>query len=177
VEERSGGNAAYPGLASCAALRQSRSPSANPSSSSFQLSTLPSLDAAALTQSVGRPLPLPFWPGARVCEWHGARGGSTLTQESARSEQGRRSPSWTGGDGLGRRGRCGAAQLLTTHCPPPTQPALLPRPSPPLLPAFQHNLLRAFRVSPGLWFVPLSPLLRFCLPMPGAALLLSFFSN
>lgn len=175
VERRSGGNAAYPGVAQ--RYGSPPRPSANPSSSRLQLSTLPSRDAAALKQPVGRPLPLPFCRGARVCKWHGARGGSTLTQKRAWSELGRRSQNWAGGDGLGRRGRRGAAQLLTTHCPPPTQPALPPRPRPPLLPAFQHNLLLASRVSLGLWFVPLSPLLRFCLPTPGAALLLFFSSN
>lgn len=125
----------------------------------------------------GGPFRCPSGPGSRVCEWRGGRGGSTLTQESARSELGRRSPNWAGGDRLGRCGRHGAAQLLTTHCPPPTQPALPPHPRPPQLPAFQRSPLRASRVSPRLSFMPLSPLLRFCLPTPGAALLLFFSSS
>lgn len=123
--------------------RQLPRPGAKAFSSRLQLSTLPPPDAAALSQPVGRPLPRPFCPSARVCERGGARRGLYLAPagRTARSQLGRRSPSWVGGDGLGRRGRPGAALLLTTNCPPPTQPALPPKPRPPLWPAFQHDLL------------------------------------
>lgn len=134
---------------SCAALRKLPRSSANPASSRFQLSTLPPPDAAALTQPAGRPLPRPFSPGAKVCEWGGARGALPRPGTAHRRSWGEGAPSWAGGDGLDRRGRRGAAQLLTTYCPPPTQPALPPLPRPPLLPASQHDLLLGSRVSQG----------------------------
>lgn len=82
------------------------------------------------------------------CEWCGARGALPVTHESAPSELGRWS--WAGGDGPDRRGR-------------PAPDATLPSPDPalPSRDSRDHHrcqLAPGSRVSPGLWFVPLSPL-------------------
>lgn len=138
---------------------------------------------------MGRPLPRPPTRPARVREGgrrRGARGVSTLHAEGARSELERRRGSWSssgaGGDGPGRRGRRGAAPLLTTQLP-------APRPGPPARPPAgaqrpQLGELLVYQTrfppppiprSPGLWSVPLSPHSSAAhLPAPVTALFLSF---
>lgn len=175
------GKRSLPGSCSSQPLRQlpaserERFPAAGSSCQRF----LPPPDAAALTQPVGRPLPRPFCPGAIVCELGGVGGGSTLPRGELTAVvggAGAKEPErgWSPGPGscCGRRR---AAQLLTTHCPPPT--------SLPSRRSLDHRCRQLSNTALGFRFISraLPGLGHFLhsyagLPTPGAALLL-FFSS